>query len=217
MIAPSILSANFLHLNEAVDMVEKSEADWYHIDVMDGHFVPNISFGFPIIKALGNVVKKPMDIHLMISNPDQYVERFAAFQPKVISVHFEACMHLHRTLQSIKSFGIMGGLAVNPHTSISSISEILERVDLVCLMGVNPGFGGQKFIFETLRKIKQLTAIREERNLNFLIEIDGGVDENNSASLFKAGADVLVAGSAVFKSPNPLKTIEKLKNNKSTS
>lgn len=217
MIAPSILSANFLHLNEAVDMVEKSEADWYHIDVMDGHFVPNISFGFPIIKALGNVVKKPMDIHLMISNPDQYVERFAAFQPKVISVHFEACMHLHRTLQSIKSFGIMGGLAVNPHTSISSISEILERVDLVCLMGVNPGFGGQKFILETLRKIKQLTAIREERNLNFLIEIDGGVDENNSASLFKAGADVLVAGSAVFKSPNPLKTIEKLKNNKSTS
>ncbi|CAI8345022.1 MAG: Ribulose-phosphate 3-epimerase [Bacteroidetes bacterium MED-G17] len=217
MIAPSILSANFLHLNEAVDMVEKSEADWYHIDVMDGHFVPNISFGFPIIKALGNVVKKPMDIHLMISNPDQYVERFAAFHPKVISVHFEACMHLHRTLQSIKSFGIMGGLAVNPHTSISSISEILERVDLVCLMGVNPGFGGQKFILETLRKIKQLTAIREERNLNFLIEIDGGVDENNSASLFKAGADVLVAGSAVFKSPNPLKTIEKLKNNKSTS
>lgn len=217
MIAPSILSANFLHLNEAVDMVEKSEADWYHIDVMDGHFVPNISFGFPIIKALGNVVKKPMDIHLMISNPDQYVERFAAFQPKVISVHFEACMHLHRTLQSIKSFGIMGGLAVNPHTSISSISEILERVDLVCLMGVNPGFGGQKFILETLRKIKHLTAIREERNLNFLIEIDGGVDENNSASLFKAGADVLVAGSAVFKSPNPLKTIEKLKNNKSTS
>ncbi len=211
LIAPSVLAANFAQLGADIEMVNQSNADWFHIDVMDGLFVPNISFGFPVIDAVAKIAQKPLDIHLMIVDPDRYIERFAAYKPVVISVHIEACNHLHRSIQNIHQYGVKAGVAINPHTSVSLLNDVAEDLDLVCLMSVNPGFGGQKFIENTYRKINELVELREKRNASFLIEIDGGVTLNNAEKLLVTGADVLVAGNTVFSAENPKKTISELK------
>jgi ribulose-phosphate 3-epimerase len=211
IIAPSLLSANFLRLQEDCDMLNDSSADWFHLDVMDGRFVPNISFGFPIIEKVRNATKKICDVHLMILEPEKYAEAFKNAGADFLTVHIEACTHLHRNIEQIKSLGMRAGVALNPHTPVTLLSEVLHDVDLVLLMSVNPGFGGQKFIPNTLEKIKQLRKLIDEKGLQVHIEIDGGVTVENALSIIQAGADVLVAGNAVFKSSDPKTTIARLK------
>jgi len=211
LVAPSILAADFTRLEEEIAMVNASEADWFHLDVMDGRFVPNITFGQFIIAAIGKLAKKPLDVHLMIVEPEKYIEEFREAGADVITVHYEACPHLHRTLQQIKATGAKAGVALNPHTPIEVLEDIIEDVDLVCMMSVNPGFGGQKFIYRTIPKVQRLKEIITTRNTGTLIEIDGGVGLQNAEKILQAGADVLVAGSSVFKASNPAETISQLK------
>ena len=211
LIAPSVLSANFLQLSNDIKMINESEADWFHLDVMDGRFVPNISFGLPVIAAIKKEAKKVMDVHLMIEEPGKYAEEFKNAGADILSVHIEACPHLHRNLQQIKSLGMKTGVAINPHTPVQQMFDVLQDVDVVCMMSVNPGFGGQKFIEYTLEKIKQLKAEIIRRGTNTLIEIDGGVTLANAKQIIDAGADVLVAGNTVFGSQNPTETIAALK------
>ena len=211
LIAPSVLAANFQNLKKDFDMINASEADWYHVDVMDGNFVPNISFGMFIIKQMKAMATKPLDVHLMIVEPEKYIEQFREAGADVITVHYEACPHLHRTIQQIHATGAKAGVALNPHTPVSVLEDIIEELDLVCLMSVNPGFGGQKFIYQVIPKVRKLKEMIDTRNTKTLIEIDGGVGLQNAEELLKAGANVLVAGSAVFKSENPLDTISRMK------
>lgn len=211
LIAPSILAADFANLQRDCELVNDSAADWFHIDIMDGVFVPNISFGMPVLKAIGEHAKKPLDVHLMIVDPDRYISTFAALNAAVLTVHYEACTHLHRSIQSIKSHKMKAGVALNPHTPVHVLEDIIQDLDLVCLMSVNPGFGGQHFIPNTFEKIKALKALIEKKGATTQIEIDGGVTPENAADLVRAGANILVAGSAVFKSPDPKKTIQELK------
>lgn len=211
LIAPSVLAADFTRLREDFDMVNRSEADWFHIDVMDGRFVPNITFGMFIIEAMAKMATKPLDVHLMIVEPERYIEQFRAAGANVITVHYEACPHLHRTLQQIKATGAKAGIALNPHTPVHVLEDIIEEADLVCLMSVNPGFGGQKFIYQTVPKIRKLREMIISANTDTLIEIDGGVGLQNAESLLQAGADVLVAGSSVFGAADPEATISAMK------
>ena len=211
MIAPSILSADFGKLYDEIEMINQSEADWFHVDVMDGVFVPNISFGFPVMKPLQSKATKPLDVHLMIVDPDRYTKAFADAGAHVLTVHVEACTHLHRTLTNIRNHGMKAGVAINPHTPVESIKEVLYLCDVVCLMSVNPGFGGQSFIENTYAKVKTLKAMIIAAGTNTLIEIDGGVSLSNAKLLTDAGADVLVAGNTVFGSANPTETITELK------
>lgn len=211
IIAPSLLAADFLHLQHECDMLNKSEADWFHLDVMDGRFVPNISFGLPVIEQIRKATKKICDVHLMILEPEKYTEAFKNAGADILSVHIEACPNLHRNIEQIKSLGIKAGVAVNPHTPVSFLSDIIQDIDQVNLMSVNPGFGGQKFIQYTIEKIKQLRKMIDERGLKVHIEIDGGVTLENAASIIAAGANVLIAGSTVFKSQDPIAAIARLK------
>jgi ribulose-phosphate 3-epimerase len=211
IVAPSLLSCNFLHLEEECKMVNESQADWFHIDVMDGRFVPNITWGFPIIEQIKTVAKKPLDVHLMIVEPEKFTEKFKAAGADILTVHIEVCPHLHRTIQQIKSLGMKAGVALNPHTSVKLLENIIADIDLVCVMSVNPGFGGQQFIPHTFDKIKALKELILQSKSQVLIEIDGGVTLQNAKALLDAGADVLVAGNTVFKSHNPTETIFMLK------
>ncbi|MEX0995971.1 MAG: ribulose-phosphate 3-epimerase [Flavobacteriaceae bacterium] len=209
-IAPSILAADFANLQRDIEMVNQSEAHWFHIDIMDGVFVPNISFGMPVLDAIAKHAKKTIDVHLMIVDPDRYIKTFADLGSNILTVHYEACTHLHRTLQAIKAEGMQAGVALNPHTNVSLLEDTIKDIDLVCLMSVNPGFGGQSFIENTYKKVKQLKEIIDRNGASTKIEIDGGVTDKNASQLVEAGADVLVAGSFVFRSENPLETIKKL-------
>lgn len=211
IIAPSVLAADFGNLQRDIEMINSSEADWFHLDVMDGVFVPNISYGMPVIQSIAKHAKKPLDVHLMIIDPDRYIKTFADLGTDILSVHYEACIHLHRTLQAIKSEGMQAGVAINPHTNVSLLEDTINDIDLVCIMSVNPGFGGQSFIENTYKKIKQLRKIIEANGASTKIEIDGGVTDQNAEQLIDAGADALVAGSFVFGSANPLETIKSLK------
>ena len=210
LIAPSLLAADFLHLEDVCNMVNQSQADRLHLDVMDGRFVPNISFGIPVIQQVTKINKKVSEVHLMIVEPEKYIHSFYEAGANTLIIHLEACVHLHRNIEQIKSLGMKAGVAVNPHTPVTLLDDILEDIDLVCLMSVNPGFGGQRFIPRTLYKIHQLRSMINERNLNVDIEIDGGVDLENAKSIVDAGANVLVAGSTVFNAKDPLETISKL-------
>ncbi len=217
LIAPSMLSADFTNLQREIEMVNQSEADWFHLDIMDGHFVPNITFGMPIVKQMKKHAQKPFDVHLMIENPEKYIGEFVDAGADILVVHAEACTHLHRTIQQIKELGVKAGVSLNPHSPITLIENVLLDVDLVLIMSVNPGFGGQYFIPQTLRKLEQLSALKQAYQANFLTEIDGGVTLDNAQTLINHGVDVLVAGSTVFKSENPTKTISLLKGVTKTS
>ena len=211
MVSPSLLSANFIDLKSDIEMINKSEADWLHLDVMDGVFVPNISFGFPVIEAVSKVCTKPLDVHFMIQHPENYIEQTAKLGAMMMNVHYEACTHLHRVVQQIKNEGMMAGVTLNPHTPVSLLEEIIGDLDLVMLMSVNPGFGGQKFIEHSLDKTRRLRELIDRTNSHALIEIDGGVNRQTGKQLVEAGADVLVAGSAVFKADDPVEEVHILK------
>ena len=211
IIAPSILAADFANLQRDIEMINKSEADWFHIDIMDGVFVPNISFGMPVLQAITRHAKKTIDVHLMIIDPDRYIKTFADLGANILSVHYEVCTHLHRTVQAIKAEGMKAGVVLNPHTNVDLLEDLINDIDLVCIMSVNPGFGGQTFIENTYSKIKKLRALIIRKNAATLIEVDGGVTDENAKQLVEAGADVLVAGNFIFKSPNPTDTISALK------
>ena len=211
IIAPSVLAADFANLEKEAKMLNESQADWYHIDVMDGVFVPNISFGMPVMESLKKHAEKPFDVHLMIVQPERYIKEFKAVGADILTIHYEASTHLHRTLQAIKDEGMQAGVALNPHTSVDLLGDTIEDIDLVCIMSVNPGFGGQKFIEATYRKVEKLRKLIDNRGAKTKIEIDGGVTSDNAQKLVDAGADVLVAGSFVFRSENPIATIADLK------
>lgn len=210
-IAPSVLSCDFANIQRDVEMINDGNADYFHIDIMDGSFVPNISFGFPVMKAIHKHAKKPLDVHLMIDNPDQYIQEFKEAGAEILTVHYEACTHLHRTVQAIKAAGMKAGVALNPHTPIEVLENVIEEIDLALIMSVNPGFGGQKFIENAIWKVEQLSNLIHKRGSHAVIEVDGGVNADNAGALIKAGADVLVAGSFVFNSEDPNATIDKLK------
>ncbi|MPM46904.1 Ribulose-phosphate 3-epimerase [bioreactor metagenome] len=211
LIAPSMLSANFANLGDDIKMVNESEADLFHLDIMDGLFVPNISYGFPVIKAISKLAKKPMDAHLMIVDPDRYFDNFKEIGVEYLSVHYEACTHLHRSLQRIKNLGMKAGVALNPHTPVHLLTDIIQDTDFVLLMSVNPGFGGQSFIDNTISKVEALKDLILQKSPNCLIEVDGGVNQENAKQLVKAGANILVAGNTVFSAHNPKEAIKQLK------
>lgn len=210
IVSPSVLSADFANLERDVKMLNESSADWIHIDIMDGQFVPNISFGLPVMKAIHKHATKPLDVHLMIATPDDYIDDFKAAGAEILTVHYEACTHLHRTLQRIKATGMKTGVALNPHTNVQLLKDVLQDIDLVLIMSVNPGFGGQKFIPHSIEKVKEIKALITAQQTNTLIEVDGGVNLETGKQLVDAGADALVAGSFVFGSENPIETIKKL-------
>jgi ribulose-phosphate 3-epimerase len=212
IISPSVLSCDFANIQRDVEMINQSDADWFHVDVMDGVFVPNISFGFPVIQAIKKHAKKPLDVHLMIQNPDQYVDAFKDAGADILTVHYEACTHLHRTIQAIKAAGMKAGVALNPHTPVDLLQDVIEDLDLVLIMSVNPGFGGQKFIKNAILKVEQVKNLIHRKGSHALVEVDGGVNLETGLELVKAGADALVAGNFVFNSENPTKTISDLKN-----
>ena len=211
LVSPSILASDFGNLQRDIEMLNRSDADWIHVDIMDGLFVPNISFGFPVVEKVRQHAQKPLDVHLMIVDPDRYLERFSKAGAEIITVHFEACTHLNRTVNAIKELGCKAGVALNPHTPVAFLEDIIEYLDLVLIMSVNPGFGGQKFIPNTYKKIADLVKLSSGRNENLHIEIDGGVDEHNARLLLDTGANVLVAGNSVFSAPDPIEAISKLK------
>ena len=210
LIAPSLLAADFSNLQRDIEMINESDADWFHIDIMDGVFVPNISFGMPVLRDIKKHAKKTIDVHLMIVNPDQYIETFSKLGADILTVHWEACTHMHRTIQAIKAAGMKAGIALNPHSSVNQLKDVIKDIDLVCLMSVNPGFGGQSFIENTYNKVKELKELIQSTGSDCQIEIDGGVTNENAEKLVHAGANILVAGSYVFKSSNPTETISKL-------
>jgi len=212
IISPSVLSCDFANIQRDVEMINQSDADWFHVDVMDGVFVPNISFGFPVIQAIKKHAKKPLDVHLMIQNPDQYIDAFREAGADILTVHYEACTHLHRTIQAIKAAGMKAGVALNPHTPVDFLQDVIEDLDLVLIMSVNPGFGGQKFIENAILKVEQAKNLIHRKGSHALVEVDGGVNLETGLELVKAGADALVAGNFVFNSENPTKTISDLKN-----